>query len=185
MESGNPLDYQIVPNFRVRTIPVLGTTPALFGMAAAGFVLCALAGPEHEVHGEPIIRLTALQYERALQRLQERERARFGTDEGVGVDLDEVAYLLREVWRGFSATDPHRVVPPGGDKGLMRATAHLTFTRWDPSKPATADNLVLLSTSEADEHEQLASLEPLRRERPELVARVEAVLDRVRRELYY
>jgi hypothetical protein len=35
---------QVVPNFRIRTIPVLGTTPAVFGMAAAGYVLCCLAG---------------------------------------------------------------------------------------------------------------------------------------------
>ena len=35
---------QIVPNFRVRTIPVLGTTPAAFGLAAAGHILCTLAG---------------------------------------------------------------------------------------------------------------------------------------------
>lgn len=40
-----------------------------------------------------------------------------------------MTYLLREVWRGFSAR-ADRVVAPGGDKGLMRATAHLTFTRW-------------------------------------------------------
>ena len=34
---------QIVPNFRIRTVPVLGTTPAIFGMAAASWVLCELA----------------------------------------------------------------------------------------------------------------------------------------------
>lgn len=34
---------QVVPNFRVRTIPVLGTTPALFGQAAAAHILCQLA----------------------------------------------------------------------------------------------------------------------------------------------
>ena len=33
---------QIVPNFRVRTIPVLGTMPATFGMAAASYILCRL-----------------------------------------------------------------------------------------------------------------------------------------------
>ncbi|KAG2483870.1 hypothetical protein HYH03_017267 [Edaphochlamys debaryana] len=190
MEAGNPLDYQIVPNFRVRTIPVLGTTPAIFGMAAAGYVLCALAGPQHVIHGEPIIRLTAVQYERALERLRDRERTRFGSDEGVGVDLDDVTYLLREAWRGFGARDDP-VVAPGGDKGLMRATAHLTFTRWDATRPATADNLVLLSTAQADQHDELttekgaAAIEALRASEPALVARVEAVLDRVRRELFY
>ena len=34
---------QIVPNFRVRMIPVLGTLPAMFGLAAASHVLCELA----------------------------------------------------------------------------------------------------------------------------------------------
>ena len=43
-KQGNPLDFQIVPNFRVRTIPVLGTTPAIFGMAAAAYVLTYLSG---------------------------------------------------------------------------------------------------------------------------------------------
>ncbi|GLI59189.1 hypothetical protein VaNZ11_001023 [Volvox africanus] len=185
METGNPLDYQIVPNFRVRTIPVLGTTPAIFGMAAASFVLCSLAGPSHAIEGEPIIRLTAVQYERALERLRDRERARCGSDESVAVDLDDMVYLLREAWRGFSARDLQRVVAPGGDKGLMRATAHLTFTRWDAAKPCTADNLVLLTGPEADAHDILPSLGVLRSSEPELVARVEAVLERVRRELFF
>ena len=57
--------------------------------------------------------------------------------------------------------------------------------RWDPGQPATADNLVLLTQQEADDHDQLASLEGLSREEPHLVARVEAGLDRVRRELFY
>ena len=35
---------QVVPGFRVRTIPVLGTTPAIFGLAAASWALCQLAG---------------------------------------------------------------------------------------------------------------------------------------------
>ncbi|GIL46180.1 hypothetical protein Vafri_3235 [Volvox africanus] len=185
METGNPLDYQIVPNFRVRTIPVLGTTPAIFGMAAAGFVLCTLAGPSHVIEGEPIIRLTAVQYERALERLRDRERARYGSDESVAVDLDDMVFLLREAWRGFSARDLQRVVAPGGDKGLMRATAHLTFTRWDAAKPCTADNLVLLTSPEADAHDILPSLDVLRASEPNLVARVEAVLERVRRELFF
>ncbi|PNH06422.1 hypothetical protein TSOC_007192 [Tetrabaena socialis] len=185
-EGASPADFQIVPNFRVRTIPVLGTTPAVFGMAAAGYVLCGLAGPAHAIASEPIVRMKAPQYERALERLMERERQRYGSDEGVGVDLDDVAFLLREVWRGFSARDPQAgVVPPGGDKGLNRATAHLTFTRWDPSRPAAADNLVLLTLGEAEAHEQLDSLAGLAEREPALVARVEARLDRVRRELFY
>jgi hypothetical protein len=84
---------QIVPNFRVRTIPVLGTAPAIFGMAAASFILCQLAGSPFD--GEPIIQLTAQQYDRALIRLQQREEEVFGNSKDLPVDRDDVS--------GFSA----------------------------------------------------------------------------------
>lgn len=80
---------QIVPNFRVRTIPVLGTAPAIFGMAAAAHILCELAAAPFS--GEPIIQLTGQQYERALTRLQQREEEVFGSTEGVPVDKDDVS----------------------------------------------------------------------------------------------
>jgi hypothetical protein len=73
----------------VRTIPVLGPVPAIFGMAAASYILCQLAGAPFE--GEPIIQLTGLQYDRALDRLITREEERYGTDEGVAVDKDDVS----------------------------------------------------------------------------------------------
>ena len=81
--------FQVVPNFRVRTIPVLGPIPAIFGMAAASYILCQLA--ESPFDGEPIIQLTGLQYDRALDRIITREEERYGTDEGVAVDRDDVS----------------------------------------------------------------------------------------------
>eukprot|EP00882_Tetradesmus_deserticola_P009413 GHRQ01009936.1.p4 GENE.GHRQ01009936.1~~GHRQ01009936.1.p4 ORF type:complete len:152 (-),score=43.28 GHRQ01009936.1:1480-1935(-) len=80
---------QVVPNFRVRTIPVLGTAPAIFGMAAASYILCQLAGSPFD--GEPIIQLTGQQYDRALVRLQQREEEVFGNSEGLPVDKDDVS----------------------------------------------------------------------------------------------
>ena len=79
---------QIVPNFRVRTIPVLGTMPAIFGLAAASYILCQLAGAPFQP--EPIFRLTEGQYETQLQRLTEREGLVYGNSEGPAVDLDDV-----------------------------------------------------------------------------------------------
>jgi hypothetical protein len=81
--------HQIVPNFRVRTIPVLGTAPAIFGMAAAAHILCELAAAPFS--GEPIIQLTGQQYDRALTRLQQREEEVFGNTEVVPVDKDDVS----------------------------------------------------------------------------------------------
>eukprot|EP00873_Tetraselmis_striata_P028405 jgi/Tetstr1/448669/TSEL_035911.t3 len=174
--GANPLDFQVVPNFRVRTIPVLGTLPAMFGMAAATSIICTLAGRPFEP--DRPLQLTTKQYERQLSRLEEREYERFGTRGGVAVDLDEVTYLVRELWRGFSAKAP-RVVLPGGDKGLCRSTVNLFLTRWDSSKPATVDNLVLLDREEADAHDDI-KLEDLRASDPDFCRHVDQILQRAR-----
>ncbi|KAL4854230.1 tRNA threonylcarbamoyladenosine dehydratase [Chlorella vulgaris] len=179
-EGANPLDYQVMPNFRIRTIPVLGTTPALFGMAAAAHVLCALAGQPFTP--QPHFLVQPRQFTGIYDALVEREELRFGTAEAVGVDAAEVEALVKDVWRGHSARRPH---PPSNDKGITRSVGHLTLTRWDPSRAATVDNLVLLTHAEADEHEQQQSLEELRRREPELCRRVEAVLSRARHDFMW
>ncbi|KAJ9505283.1 hypothetical protein QJQ45_027866, partial [Haematococcus lacustris] len=212
MASGNLADFQVVPNFRVRTIPVLGTTPAAFGMAAAGWMLCQLAGMPFET--TPIMILEGRQYDDQLALLAEREMNRWGSacpplpvdrdDAGslmtLGVLL-QVVYLLRELWRGFSAKagPPPRI--PGGDKGLKRATGHLCLTReysasqslhplllvnvsialTDCSKKFTH---VLLTFEEADAHDA-TSLVELRLRDPEYCERVERVLTKARNEHYY
>lgn len=94
-----------------------------------------------------------------------------------------MVFLLREVYRGFSARSD-RVVAPGADKGLMRSTAHLHFTRWDRSKPPTLDNLVLLSSEEAEQHDA-TGLQQLQQQEPEFVAKVERLLDQVRAQICY
>jgi hypothetical protein len=95
----------------------------------------------------------------------------------------QMVFLLREVFRGFSARQ-ERVVPPGGDKGLMRSTAHLHLTRWDRSKPPTVDNLVLLTAEEAEVHD-VTGLEPLHQQEPDFVKHVERLLDQVRAHICY
>lgn len=87
------------------------------------------------------------------------------------------------MYRGFSARSD-RLVPPGGDKGLMRSTAHLHLTRWDRRRPATVDNLVLLTAEEAEAHDE-AGMEALTQTEPEFVARVERLLDIVRAQVHY
>lgn len=95
----------------------------------------------------------------------------------------QIVFLLREVYRGFSARADRQVLP-GGDKGLMRNTAHLHFTRWDRIKPPTVDNLVLLSAEEAEQHDA-RSLEQLKQSEPELVEKVERLIDMVRAQVLY
>ncbi|DBB11804.1 TPA: hypothetical protein ACH3X3_005959 [Trebouxia sp. C0006] len=147
----NPSDYQIVPGFRVGIVPVLGTMPSIFGMAAASHILCQLA--EQPFNPEPIMEITVPQYETQVSRLLEREETRFGNTDGVTVDYDDVVYVVRDVWRGVSA-HALGVQEPGLQRGFNRSTARLVLTRWDASKPAGVDNLVLMTFEQADQHDE-------------------------------
>ncbi|XP_062107651.1 tRNA threonylcarbamoyladenosine dehydratase isoform X3 [Humulus lupulus] len=59
-EEENPSDYQIVPGFRVRIIPVLGTIPAIFGQVMASYVVTQLAGLQ--IHTEPVVDVDEVMY---------------------------------------------------------------------------------------------------------------------------
>ena len=67
-------DYQVMPNFRIRTMPVLGALPAIFGMACAAHVVTTLAGQPFD--SEPVLHIQQRQYDTQLERLRDREDAR-------------------------------------------------------------------------------------------------------------
>ncbi|KAL6959621.1 hypothetical protein U1Q18_039775 [Sarracenia purpurea var. burkii] len=76
-EEENPSDYQIVPGFRVRIIPVLGTIPAIFGQVMASYVVTQLAGLV--VQTEPLVNFDTDHYHVLHQRLIEHEELLYGT----------------------------------------------------------------------------------------------------------
>lgn len=147
-QAPSMLDYQTIPNFRIRTIPVLGTAPAIFGMAAASWILCQLAGAPYVP--EPAFRIYRPQYDTILEELHSDEAAAVGHCDDVAVDLEEVAFLVSSLWRGVSAHKQGRG-ELARDKALHRRTAGLRLVRFDARKPAVPGNLVLLSDEEADE----------------------------------
>ena len=79
-------------------------------------------------------------------------------------------------------------------KGLWRNTSGLCLTRWDPSRPACLDNLVLLTLDEADEHDaqvwgtvnnsttQETGLKALAMREPGFASSVEGTFMRVRQD---
>lgn len=67
---------------------MLGTAPAIFGMAAASFVLCHLAGTPFL--GEPIFTVQRKMLDAQYERLLMREELRVGDDSQLFVDLSEV-----------------------------------------------------------------------------------------------
>ncbi|KAK4790089.1 hypothetical protein SAY86_017393 [Trapa natans] len=170
----NPSDYQIVPGFRVRIIPVLGTIPAIFGQIMASFVLTQLAG--FQVQTEPVVNLNVDHYRMLHQRLVEHEETLYGTAADVQVDLQEVMYVAKELWHGCSARE--QVVKDIG-RGIWRAINDLMLVRWDQTKPASVTNLILLKFDEADEHEA-RSLVDIERKEPEFFKKVTSTLERAK-----
>lgn len=72
---------QIVPGFRIRIIPVMGTIPAIFGQVMASYVVTQLAGLH--VHTEPVVNLDLNHYRILHQRLIEHEELLYGSAEEV------------------------------------------------------------------------------------------------------
>ncbi|PPD79391.1 hypothetical protein GOBAR_DD23689 [Gossypium barbadense] len=105
-EEDNPSDYQvmmlasyfcsfkIVPGFRVRIIPVLGTIPAIFGQVMASYVVTQLAGLD--VQTEPVVNLDVDHYQTLFQRLIEHEESVYGADMQVQLfyDLNILSFVL-------------------------------------------------------------------------------------------
>ncbi|XP_043707029.1 tRNA threonylcarbamoyladenosine dehydratase [Telopea speciosissima] len=171
-DEENPLDYQIVPGFRVRIIPVLGTIPAIFGQVMASYVVTQLAG--FQVQTEPVVNLDMDHYRTLHQRLIEHEEMYYGTAMQVQVDIEDVMYVVKELWHGRSTKDQSAKVV---GRGMWRSVNELMLVRWDRAKPASVSNLVLLKFKEADEHEA-RTLDDIKEKEPEFYMRVTSVLKR-------
>eukprot|EP00002_Diphylleia_rotans_P029370 TRINITY_DN5980_c0_g1_i1.p1 TRINITY_DN5980_c0_g1~~TRINITY_DN5980_c0_g1_i1.p1 ORF type:complete len:450 (-),score=107.59 TRINITY_DN5980_c0_g1_i1:189-1538(-) len=135
----NTDEFQLFPNFRIRTIPVLGTLPAMFGNAMATFCLLELANMQ--INTTPA-KLKINFYQKMHGRLKSRERDIFKRDpKDVKITAEEVGFLYTDVFRGKSL--------------LSGCNSHLALTRWDKSQPGELGNLVLLSNHEAVKHDKL------------------------------
>lgn len=139
-----------VDNMRIRVLPVLGPLPAIMGQSLAAIALCELGKkPVHQpVTGERIGRNVR---NRIYQHLTSREQ-KIGSGKleleasaayagPVEIDHEDVDYLMG-VWR-------NRCAVTGAKLGTVLALA-----RWDTSKPATTDNLVLMSAHALKAYDQ-------------------------------
>ena len=142
----NPAEYQTVPGFRVRTIPVLGTLPAIFGQTMATHCLLHLA--EFPYTPEPVVDLRLAKVNRILSKTAEKERilrgggkesqrAKGELDYGLLAEED-VAVLVRDVWRGRCA--------------VTGTTNNIAIARWDLAKPLHPLNAVLLTSPQVELH---------------------------------
>ena len=157
-EKGKVGELSVLPDFRARILPVLGTMPAIFGYTVANFVILEVTGYPHEQSSG---KGREKMYDSILATLQgsEERLARIGGRDALGLKIcitkDDVGYLVEEVFRGKSVISglPTRLV-------LMRWRApeagYTVDERWEGQKSSSVrlGDLVCMTKEEAVGHER-------------------------------
>ncbi|KAF2456514.1 moeb/ThiF domain-containing protein [Lineolata rhizophorae] len=166
--QGDVEQLAVLPQFRVRILPVLGTMPALFGLAAANHVMLSLARYPHDYRPTKVRPKLYDGIHGALQGLEERcaRHARAAeapdrtADPVVGlrlpVTVGEVGYVVEEVWGGRSVVSglPTRLVvarwePPGSERGWLDESVE-----GQKRSSVRLDELVCFTKEEVARHEK-------------------------------
>ena len=158
LHKGSVDELGVLPDFRVRILPVLGTMPAFFGLCAANYVLLEISGYPHECTP---FKARVKMYDGILATLQgsEEKLARSFGDDALGLRLpitfEDVGYLVEEVFRGRSV-----ISGLGNRLALVRWTAPLDSTvdesvSGQKTVKLRLDDLVLMTKEEASRHEKL------------------------------
>lgn len=167
-QKGKVGELGVLPDYRARILPVLGTMPAIFGYVAANYVIMEISGYPHEVGGG---KLRDKMYENIGQNLQvlEERLAKASGQMSLGLKVpitrDDVGYLIEEVFHGKSV--------------VSNLATRLALVRWrypengykiethgdeQKSSKLLLQDLVCMTKEEAVIHEQRVLLEGARPE---------------------
>ena len=135
-QTANPAEFGCVDNFRIRVIPVLGTSPAIFGQALAATVLCRLA--EFSLDAESTEATSKNFRHKMRQQFEANEMRLHGTREHVNLDDEDLEFVIRQVWGSRCALTQNR----------LGSHHPFTLARWDPLRPPTVDNIILVTQGE-------------------------------------
>ena len=156
-QKGKVGELGVLPDFRVRILPVLGTMPAVFGLCVANHVMLQIAGYPHEYVPSKAREKMYDGILAQLQGLEERVARHQGLDPlglRVPVTADDVGYLIEEVFHGKSV--------------ISGLGSRLALTRWrkpendwvntqvqgQKSDTLQLDQLVCMTKDEMQAHEQ-------------------------------
>ncbi|KAL6150283.1 hypothetical protein ACJQWK_00436 [Exserohilum turcicum] len=156
--KGNVGELGVLADFRVRILPVLGTMPAIFGLAVANHVILSISGyPQEYLPSKSRDKM----YDGilgALQGAEERLARTIFNEDPLGLKIpltqDDVGYLVEEVYSGRSI--------------ISGISTRLILSRWrkpaksfvDQSIPGQKHShlemkdLVLMTKEEASKHEK-------------------------------
>ena len=156
--KGKVNELSVLPDFRARILPVMGTMPAVFGYTVANFVICEITGYPHETGAGKAREKLYDNILSTLQGLEERLIRQDGEDgQGLKIPLtkDDVGYLIEEVYRGKSVVSglPSRLALirwRGSEEGF----APVKDAEGQKSVRLSLDDLVCMTKEEATLHEK-------------------------------
>lgn len=160
--KGKVGELGVLPDFRVRILPVLGTMPAVFGYTVANHVICDIAGyPNDYISGGKSRDKLYDSILAHLQSMQERlAKVEAGQDPiglRIPVNKDDIAFLVEEIWRGRSAITglPNRLVLIPWERP---ARGYGADAEWEKEGqkfvPLDLKSLVCMTKEEATRHEK-------------------------------
>lgn len=160
--KGDVGDLSILPDFRTRILPVLGSMPAVFGYTLANHVMCDVAGypNDYSAGGKGREKL----YDNilaAMQGMHEKLAKSEAGQEFTGLRLplskDDIGFLVEEIWRGKSIVSglPNRLSLICWERP---ARGFLPVPEWEKVGqkfiPLSFKDLVCLTKEEAIRHER-------------------------------
>ncbi|CAO3642552.1 unnamed protein product [Mucor hiemalis] len=128
-----------VPDFRTRSLPVLGPIASMFGMAIVTYIATQLA--DFTAYTLPSNKMRDSVYNRLQKEVAAKEE--FVYDNAAEIlNVAEIGYIFDELWQGKS------VFSSAQDRMLV-------MTRWDESKIGNLVNLIVGTKDEIAEHDKL------------------------------
>ncbi|KAF9894552.1 hypothetical protein FE257_006437 [Aspergillus nanangensis] len=106
--KGEVGELSVLPEFRARILPVLGTMPALFGYVVANHVICDISGypRDYNVSGkgrEKLYDNVFMAVQGFVERLVRHDVGHQVIGLRIPLSKDDAGFLVDEIWRGKSA----------------------------------------------------------------------------------
>jgi tRNA A37 threonylcarbamoyladenosine dehydratase len=167
-QKGKVDELSALRDFRVRILPVLGTMPAMFGLTIVSYILTSISGyPIEPIEGKNRIKI----YDGIFQSLAGQQTRIGDSEQRVPISLREVPYICEEVFRGKSP--------------ISGFSTKLTLSRWDPMKPISLTNVVVMTKDEQKSHEERVLIGGAPLEEVYDASVLELVAKRFKEEEYY
>jgi tRNA A37 threonylcarbamoyladenosine dehydratase len=93
----SPQDFGVADYLRLRVMPVLGTSPSVFGQSMAAYVLCSLSEVAH-FEPDSCERMSKNLKMKLLKLLSKSEKKRFSAERDVDLDDEDLEFAVQTVW---------------------------------------------------------------------------------------